>query len=57
MRFVILMVSLLPSLAFAEPMTRPIPNPQSATAEFWFFMASLAFVAALYAVHHLVRRR
>lgn len=47
----------VPSLAFAERFQRPIPNPQSATAEWWFFAASVALVLALLAVHLLVRRR
>ncbi len=45
------------SQAFAEGFDRPVPNPQSATAEFWFAFACVAFVAALYAVHRLVSRR
>ncbi|SLN21942.1 hypothetical protein PSA7680_00845 [Pseudoruegeria aquimaris] len=43
--------------ALAAGFERPTPNAQSATAEFWFAMASLAFVAALIAVARLVARR
>ncbi|MCL3882720.1 protein NnrT [Marivita sp. GX14005] len=46
-----------PSLALAEEFDRPIPQAQSATAEWLFFLASLALVAALVAVQMLVRRR
>ena len=42
-----------PALAF----DRPIPQPQTATAEFWFLMGSLALIAALAAVQWLVARR
>ncbi len=47
----------LPALAFAEGFERPIPNPQTATAEGWFLLASVALLLALLAVHLLVRRR
>ncbi|MGB3178149.1 MAG: protein NnrT [Albidovulum sp.] len=36
---------------------RPIPQPQSATAEIWFGLASLALLAALLLVNHLVMRK
>lgn len=48
---------LAPSLALAAPYERPIPQAQSATAEFWFALASLALLIGLYAVHRLVMRR
>lgn len=55
------MLKLLPFLIMAAPAfaegARPIPQAQSATAEGWFFMASLALLAALVAVQWLVRRR
>jgi hypothetical protein len=41
---------------FSEGYTRPIPQAQSATAEIWFAIASLALIAALYLVHRLVNR-
>ena len=47
----------VPRLAGAEGFQRPIPQPQSATAEWWFFSASVALLIALLAVHLLVRRR
>ncbi len=47
----------LPTLTQGAVFERPIPQPQSATAEWWFFCASLAFLAALLAVHLVVRRR
>lgn len=36
---------------------RPIPQAQTATAEFWFSLGALALLAALAAVHWLVARR
>jgi hypothetical protein len=45
------------SPALAEAYSRPIPQAQSATAEFWFAFASLTLIAALYAVHRLVMRK
>lgn len=36
---------------------RPIPQAQSATAEFWNAMACLALVFSMVAVHWLVSRR
>lgn len=41
----------------AAPFDRPIPQPQSATAEFWFMLASLMLFAALYAVYWMVNRK
>ncbi len=46
---------LLPSIAAA--FDRPIPQAQSATAEVWFAVASLALIAALVLVARLVSRR
>jgi len=43
--------------AWAADFDRPLPQAQSATAELWFALASLAFVAALVAVQRLVARR
>lgn len=48
---------LLPLPALAEAFDRPIPQAQTATAEFWFALASLALIAALAAVARLVARR
>lgn len=43
--------------AFAEAYDRPIPQAQSATAEFWYALACLTLVAAMIAVQRLVARR
>lgn len=42
---------------WAASFDRPVPQPQSATAEFWFFMASMLLVAALVSVAWLVNKR
>lgn len=47
----------LASPAFADGFQRPIPQAQSATAEFWYALACLALLAAMGAVHWLVARR
>lgn len=47
----------LPVPLWAENFDRPIPQVQSATAEFWFTLASVALVVALVAVGRLVARR
>ena len=52
---VILSVTAMP--VWAEAFDRPVPQAQSATAEFWFAVSSLALVAALVLVHLLVARR
>jgi hypothetical protein len=57
MRPLALIPMLLASPAFAEAFDRPIPQAQSATAEYWFGMASLALIIALVAVHLSVRRK
>lgn len=46
-----------PTFAQAAEFTRPIPQAQSATAEWWFFAASVALLVALWAVHQVVHRR
>ncbi len=56
-RLIALTAMLLPAAALAEEFQRPIPQAQSATAEAWFFAASVALLLALLAVHMLVRRR
>lgn len=50
-----LIATAIPTLASA--FERPIPQPQSATAEVWFGLASLLFCLALYAVHRMVKKR
>jgi hypothetical protein len=57
MRILAPLLVLLASPALAEGFERPIPQAQSATAEFWYAMACLALVAALVAVQRLVARR
>ena len=57
LRILTLATILSPAAVAAAAFERPIPQAQSATAEFWFAAASLAMIAALYAVHRLVTRR
>jgi len=45
------------SPALASGFDRPIPQPQTATAELWFALASLSLCVALYVVHRVVKRR
>jgi hypothetical protein len=52
-----LMALMLASPALAKSFDRPIPQAQSATAEIWFALSSVALVAALVLVHRLVVRR
>lgn len=56
-RFFLLLSALIPSQILAQGYERPIPQPQSATAEFWFFMASLMLIFALAMVGWLIKRR
>jgi len=56
-RLTILFTTLLASPAVAESFDRPIPQAQSATAEFWYAMACIALIASMFAVHGLVSRR
>lgn len=46
-----------PALASAAGFDRPVPRPQTETAEIWFAIASLALILSLGAVQWLVRRR
>jgi hypothetical protein len=57
MRFLTPLAICLASGAFADGFDRPIPQAQSATAEFWFGLASIALIAALFAVHKVLARR
>ena len=57
MRLLALIPIMLASPAWAEIFDRPTPQAQSATAEFWFGVASLTLVLALYVVHRLVKRK
>lgn len=56
-RLFLLIITFAPVSALAEAYDRPIPQAQSATAEFWFLMASLMLIGALGAVGWLVRIR
>ncbi|SEQ48166.1 protein NnrT [Thalassovita taeanensis] len=56
MRILSMIITVFPGTVLANTFDRPVPQAQSATAEFWFALASLALVAALWAVHRLVRR-
>ncbi|MDF3416627.1 protein NnrT [Sulfitobacter sp. M57] len=51
------MAIIMTTPAFAEAYDRPIPQAQSATAEFWYALACLALVGAMIAVQRLVSRR
>ncbi len=57
MRTLSILLFVLASPAFATGYDRPIPQAQSATAEIWFAIASLALIGALWLVHHLVMRK
>ncbi len=56
-RLILSFATLFASPAFAESFDRPIPQAQSATAEFWYAMACIALVASMIAVQKLVSRR
>lgn len=56
-RSILTILAIFPSLTHAADFARPIPQAQSATAEWWFFAASVALLTALLAVHLLVGRR
>ncbi len=53
----ILCAMAVPFPALATSFNRPVPQAQSATAEFWFAVASIALIAALFLVARLVARR
>ncbi|MBO9450732.1 protein NnrT [Tropicibacter sp. R16_0] len=57
MRNLSILLLVLASPAWAGSFDRPIPQAQSATAEFWFAAGSIALLVALGAVHWLVSRR
>ncbi|WP_370313591.1 hypothetical protein [Sagittula sp.] len=56
MKRLLILAALIPAPALAE-FDRPIPQPQTDVAEFWFFVGSVALIAALVAVQMLVSRR
>ncbi len=47
----------LPFPALAEAFDRPIPQAQSATAEYWFAGASILLIAALVVVSRVISKR
>ena len=51
------LAALIANPALAKSFDRPIPQAQSATAEFWYAMACMALIAAMVAVQYLVSRR
>ncbi|MCX7560182.1 protein NnrT [Sulfitobacter sp. F26204] len=57
MRYLTTLLLLLAVPAWGASYERPIPQVQSATAEMWFAIASLALIGALWLVHHLVMRK
>ncbi len=48
---------ILPLPGFAAGFDRPIPQPQTEAAEFWYLIASIALIGALVAMQILVSRR
>lgn len=56
MRLFTILICLIATSSYAEGFDRPIPQPQSATAEFWFGLGSIALIIALVVVQRLVAR-
>lgn len=50
------LICMIASTGIAEEFDRPIPQAQSATAEFWFALGSIALIAALVLVQRTVAR-
>ncbi len=50
------LICLIATTSVAQEFDRPIPQAQSATAEFWFALGSVALIAALVVVQWLVAR-
>ncbi|OXT00815.1 protein NnrT [Notoacmeibacter marinus] len=57
LRYLTILLTMAPASALAAGFDRPIPNAQSATAELWFGLATVALIAALALVWYAVRRR
>ena len=55
--YTLLVANLMAAPVFAGGFDRPIPQAQSATAEFWYALACVALILAMIAVHRLVARR
>lgn len=56
-RLIMTLAVIAPTSTFAKSFDRPLPQAQTATAEFWFLIASLSLVAALVAVSWMVNRK
>ena len=56
-RLSLLITPLLASPVLADGFDRPVPQAQSATAEFWYALACLMLVLSMVAVQWLVSRR
>lgn len=56
-RLALMPAAFLAAPVLAEPFDRPIPQPQSATAEVWFALGSIGLIVALIAVQRLVARK
>jgi hypothetical protein len=52
-----LFVTLASSPVLAKGFDRPVPQAQTATAEVWFALGSIALIVALVLVQRLVARR
>lgn len=57
MKRILVLLASLPAPALAAGFERPIPQPQTESAEIWFLVASIALIASLVAVQMLVSRR
>lgn len=57
MRRLSIFLALVASPTVAGGFDRPIPQAQSATAEFWYGLACVALIVAMVAVQRLVSRR
>ncbi|WP_299784825.1 protein NnrT [uncultured Marivita sp.] len=55
--FFFALATLAANPVLAEAFDRPIPQAQSATAEFWYALACLALLASMALVQWLVSRR
>lgn len=56
-RFLSFFTAIAASPAVAEGFDRPIPQAQSATAEFWYALACITLLLSMVAVHWVVSRR
>ncbi|WP_370285135.1 hypothetical protein [Pseudooceanicola nanhaiensis] len=57
MKRILALALTFPAPALAAGFERPIPAPQTESAEVWFLVASVALIASLVAVQMLVSRR